>query len=98
MKSVGLISTEEPVSALISLQCVKMPLQCEESLTASWLRHRPPAPLKVARPLEADRPAPQRARTLFDVFKYSWKALKSSFKFEADTMVLVWEGKLFGIF
>lgn len=42
------------------------------------VRHRPPAPLNVGRPDEADRPAPSRARTRLDLVRCSWKDLMSS--------------------
>lgn len=43
----------------------------------SWVRQSPPAPRKVGRPEEAERPAPQRARILLEVLRVSWKEARS---------------------
>lgn len=43
----------------------------------SCVRQRPPAPRKVGRPEEAERPAPQRARTRLEVLMALWKEGRS---------------------
>ena len=40
---------------------------------ASWVRQRPPAPRKVGRPEEAERPAPRRARMRGEDWRAVWK-------------------------
>lgn len=44
---------------------------------ASCVRQRPPAPRKVGRPEDAERPAPQSARTRFEDLSVSWKEAMS---------------------
>lgn len=57
----------------------------------SWVRHRPPAPRKVGRPEEAERPAPRRARTRVDCLRWAWKestaALSSALSEDEEDMM-----------
>ena len=44
---------------------------------ASCVLHKPPAPLNVGRPEEADSPAPKRARIRVDLARWCWKLSRS---------------------
>ena len=48
----------------------------------SWVRHMPPAPRKVGRPDEAERPAPRRARMRVDDCRCLWKESRSAWGIE----------------